>query len=125
MDIQITSAPQANSAEIAHQTRSDLPVTSNQAAASVVPQAQAVSPASQAAAQEQVKNAVERVNEVVQKLPHGSSVEFTVDKDTSHNVIKVIDKVTDEVIRQFPSEEVLTIAKALDRLQGLLIKDKA
>ena len=32
---------------------------------------------------------------------------------------------TNEVIRQIPSEEMLEIAKALDRLQGLLVKQKA
>jgi uncharacterized FlaG/YvyC family protein len=29
------------------------------------------------------------------------------------------------VLRQIPSPEVLSIAKAIDKLQGMLIKDKA
>jgi hypothetical protein len=37
----------------------------------------------------------------------------------------VVDGVTKEVIRQIPNEEVLAIARAMDRLQGLLLKGKA
>ena len=52
------------------------------------------------------------------------NLQFTVDEDTGIDVVKVIDTETEEVIRQFPSEEVLAIARALDKLQGLLIRDK-
>jgi len=37
----------------------------------------------------------------------------------------VVDMATKDVIRQIPTPEVLAIAKALDKLQGLLVKDKA
>jgi len=40
-------------------------------------------------------------------------------------VVKVVDLETKEVIRQIPSPEVLEIAKAVDQLQGLLIRQKA
>ncbi len=50
---------------------------------------------------------------------------FSIDEESGRTVIKVIDKTTDEVIRQFPSKEALDIARALDKLQGLLIKEKA
>jgi flagellar protein FlaG len=50
---------------------------------------------------------------------------FSIDEESGRTVVKVIDKTTDEVIRQFPSKEVLDIARALDKLQGLLIKEKA
>jgi flagellar protein FlaG len=36
-----------------------------------------------------------------------------------------MDSQSNEVIRQFPSKEAIEIARALDKLQGLLIKDKA
>ena len=39
--------------------------------------------------------------------------------------MKVVDASTDEVIRQIPSEEIISIAKALDKLQGLLVEQKA
>lgn len=37
----------------------------------------------------------------------------------------MIDRQTKEVLRQMPSEEALAIAHALDKLQGLMIKQKA
>jgi flagellar protein FlaG len=40
-------------------------------------------------------------------------------------VVKVIDRETQDVIRQIPSQEMLDLAQALDKLQGLLIKQKA
>ena len=71
----------------------------------------------------QLNEAVKATNDFVQSV--NSNVEFTIDKDTGKNVIKVIDTTTKEVIRQFPSEEMLSIAKALTQIQGLLIQQKA
>jgi flagellar protein FlaG len=39
--------------------------------------------------------------------------------------MSVIDRDTDKVIRQIPSEEAVAISKSLDKLQGLLINDQA
>ncbi|MNT71944.1 flagellar protein FlaG [compost metagenome] len=50
---------------------------------------------------------------------------FEID-DTTHRVItKVIDKETGDLIRQMPTEEVLRIARAIDKLQGLFINHAA
>lgn len=54
-----------------------------------------------------------------------SSLEFTVDEDTGTSVVKIVDKETKELIRQIPSEEMLSIAKALDTIKGLLVRQKA
>ena len=40
-------------------------------------------------------------------------------------MVKVIDRSTKEVIRQIPSKEMLELAQALERLQGLLIRQQA
>ena len=40
-------------------------------------------------------------------------------------MVKVIDRETEDIIRQIPSQEMLDLAKALDKLQGLLIRQKA
>ena len=47
--------------------------------------------------------------------PRLSSVKFTM----------VIDKQDGSVLRQVPSQEMLAIAKALDQLQGLLLRNRA
>lgn len=72
---------------------------------------------------ERLRSATERINAFVQ--PVTSDITFSIDEDTGSTVVKVIDRETKDVIRQIPSEEILTIAKALDRLQGLLIRQKA
>lgn len=71
----------------------------------------------------QLEEAVQRVNEFVQ--PFNNGLQFSLDDDTGKTIVKVIDKATDEIIRQFPSEEMLNIAKAIDTMKGLLIQQKA
>lgn len=110
----------------------------------LAPQAQATSAASPAPAQgrteaaksppppvataqpstEQVKQAVEEVQNAVQSV--AQNLQFSVDKDTGQTIIKVMDASTNEVIRQIPAQEILTIAKAIDQMQqGLLLRQKA
>lgn len=57
--------------------------------------------------------------------PLASDLQFKVDEETGVRVIKVMDRTTQEVIRQIPSEEMLAIAATLDQLQGLLVRQKA
>jgi flagellar protein FlaG len=73
--------------------------------------------------EEQLNQAVKAVNDFV-KLSN-NSLQFSVDKDSGKTVVKVIDIATKEVIKQFPSEEMLAIAKALDGIKGLLVHQKA
>lgn len=65
--------------------------------------------------------------QAVQKFvqPIANNLEFSIDDDTGKTVVKVMDTATKEVIRQIPSEEILEIARALDRLQGLFLRQKA
>ena len=71
-------------------------------------------------------DAVENINQFVNA--QGRSLNFSVDEESGKPIVKVLDLDTKEVIRQIPSEEVLTMAKAIKRLQedlgsatGLLI----
>lgn len=67
--------------------------------------------------------AVDRLNDTMRAKAQG--LEFMIDDDSKRLVVKVVDQQTKEVIRQVPSQEVLEIAKALDRAQGLLIRQQA
>jgi len=71
--------------------------------------------------------ALEQAVTAVQKFtqPLASNLQFSIDEETGIKMVKVIDTATKEVIRQIPSEEMMEIAKALDRLQGILIQQKA
>lgn len=72
---------------------------------------------------DQLQSAVKAANDFIQ--PFNGNLQFSIDKDTGTTVVKVIDIATKEVIKQFPSEEMLSIAKGLDQLTGLLVKQKA
>lgn len=72
---------------------------------------------------EQVTQALKSINSVLQL--RSQDLEFSVDSESERTIVRVVDKKTKEVIRQMPSQEVLDIAKALDRLQSLLIRETA
>lgn len=57
--------------------------------------------------------------------PFNNSLKFSIDDDLGTVVIKVIDSSSDEVIKQIPSEEAIALAKALDKIKGLLVQQKA
>ncbi|WP_407278252.1 flagellar protein FlaG [Aromatoleum evansii] len=71
--------------------------------------------------------AVDQALEEVRKAigPVARDLRFSIDEDTGRTVVKIIDSSTDEVIKQIPTEEVLAIAKALDKLKGLLVRQEA
>jgi flagellar protein FlaG len=71
----------------------------------------------------QVEQVVQEVRQVVE--PVARNLQFSVDQGSGRTVVKVVDAATDEVIRQIPSEELLAISRALDKLQGLLLHQKA
>lgn len=71
----------------------------------------------------QLTQAVASVNQAMQKLAPG--LEFSVDQESNRTIVKVVDKQTNELIRQMPSAEMLEISKAMDRVQGLLISLRA
>ena len=52
------------------------------------------------------------------------SLEFLVDKDSGRDVIKVLDKDTGDIVKQYPSEEVLTLISKLSDATGNLIDTK-
>jgi flagellar protein FlaG len=72
---------------------------------------------------EELQTAVEKIQEFIRKA--ASDIEFSIDKDSGRTVVKVVDRETEEIIRQIPSQEMLDLARALDKLQGLLIRQEA
>lgn len=77
----------------------------------------------QPASKAELNDAAENVQKFVNTI--NSNLNFRVDDDTGEMVVKVVDATTQDVIRQIPSAEMLAIAKALDRIQGLLVNQKA
>jgi flagellar protein FlaG len=72
---------------------------------------------------DQIAKALDEVRAVVQ--PVAQSLQFTMDQDSGRTIIKVMDTETNDVIRQIPSEEILTMSRAIDKLRGMLVKQTA
>ena len=71
----------------------------------------------------ELKQAVAATNAALKQVTN--NVEFELDAGTGRTVIRVIDTDTRQVIRQMPSEEMLAIARALDTIKGLLVRQEA
>jgi flagellar protein FlaG len=52
------------------------------------------------------------------------NIEFSVDEDSGRDVIKVIDKDSGDLLKQYPSEEVLTLVSKLSDMVGGFIDAK-
>jgi flagellar protein FlaG len=71
---------------------------------------------------EQVKAAVAKIEKSV--ASSSASLSFSIDEGSGKAVVKVIDTQTGALIRQIPSEEIMAMAKSIDKMQGLLLQHK-
>lgn len=113
----------ASQGEMAATPRPVAPDAAKVSAAKIEMPSKAVEAVKEAVDPSSLKQATEKLNQAMRMM--ASNLQFTVDEETGIDVVKVVDADTKEVIRQFPSEEVLAIAKAFDKLQGLLLREKA
>ena len=70
-----------------------------------------------------VAQAVATINKKLEQT--SQDVRFSTDESSGKLIVKLVDTKTDTVIRQIPSEEALAISHSIERLQGLLVKQKA
>jgi flagellar protein FlaG len=68
----------------------------------------------------------EQLEKVAQQLQNfmgemNRSLQFQVDEDSGRDVIKILDKTSGDVIKQYPSEEVLSLVSKLSESAGILI----
>lgn len=72
----------------------------------------------------QLQSAVDNINKALQQS--GKTLEFSVDESTKLRVFHLKDTETGDVIRQYPSEEMLEISRSIDQFQqALLLKQEA
>ena len=76
----------------------------------------------QPVSREKIEAAVDSVREYI--APINNNLEFSIDDETDQVVVKIVDAATREVLRQMPSEDKIAIAKALDSLKGLFVKQR-
>ena len=74
-------------------------------------------------AREQLERTVADLNQAAQT--HRRSLRFSVDEESGHTVIRVVDPETDEVVRQIPPEEVLNVARRMGDPAGTLLRVEA
>jgi len=72
---------------------------------------------------EPLERVVSDLNQLVRDLHR--ELRFSVDKDSGDTVIKVIDRETEEVVRQIPSEELMHLRKRLQETAGVIFHDSA
>jgi flagellar protein FlaG len=76
-----------------------------------------------AANQKEIQKAIEQVQVMMEVRDR--SISFRQDKETGTDVIKIMDDKTGDVIRQMPSDELLTFMKNLTRMLGALVDEKS
>lgn len=93
------------------------------AAASPQVSGQNVSAVAAVPAPEAMKHAVAQANDALRTL--SQAVEFEYDPDANVTVIRLVDTQDQKVLRQIPTPEMLEIARALERMQTMLVRGKA
>jgi flagellar protein FlaG len=80
-------------------------------------------PPVQAVSAPELATAIDTANAFVRS--QSAALEFSLDQESGRTIVKMIDTETDEVLRQFPSEEMLAISRSIDTLRGLIVNEKA
>ena len=114
--MQSCGAPQV----IAQPTRSDAEVVSQVASTVIKP---SNVDASSQPTREVVAKAAADIQQFVQSM--GRNLSFSVDETTGYNVVRVVNPNTGELVRQLPSEELLKIARDFQRLNNVLVSQRA
>ncbi len=105
---------------VAQPTRSDAEVVSQVASTVIKPSSV---DASSQPTREVVAKAAADLQQFVQSM--GRNLSFSVDESTGYHVVRVVNPNTGELVRQLPSEELLKISRDFQRLNNVLVSQKA
>jgi flagellar protein FlaG len=119
----IQSAGVPPQVHVQQDTPSRTPSATQQASTSAAQSANKSGQSAQKTDEGLLKRAVEQLSQFVSLSQ--SDINFSIDDASGMQVVKIVDRQSNEVIRQIPSEEAIQIAQALDKLQGLFVRDKA
>ena len=67
---------------------------------------------------ETVARAAEQMQKFVSSM--GRNLNFSIDGETGHHIVRVTNPATGEVVRQLPSEEMLRLAHSLTQISALV-----
>lgn len=82
------------------------------------------SPKPAVAERSQLEQVIKEFKQLVKPVV-SNSLDFSVDDSTGKAIVRITDRETGELIRQIPSEEMMEIARSLDKMQGMLLRQKA
>lgn len=119
MEIQSQSAPSSHTVVVQGNSSGAIRSGAPTAAATTETSTQPPQPDLQS-----LQQAVRDMSELI-NVTEPPQLVFSIDDATEKLIVRVTDASTGELIRQLPSEEALAIARSLDRLQGLLLKQEA
>jgi flagellar protein FlaG len=111
---------QSNQTRAQQSVKSDAQVVAQVAATEI--KASGVNEAAQPT-REVVAKAAAQLQEFVSSM--GRNLNFSVDEATGYNVVRVVNPDTGELIRQLPSEELLKISRDFQRLNNVLVSQRA
>ena len=80
-------------------------------------------PGNQQMSTEEVKEVVESFQEMSETIQ--TKLSFSVDEENNEIVVKIFDKESEELIRQFPSDEMLSLQDKMSDLAGFLFDQQA
>jgi flagellar protein FlaG len=72
---------------------------------------------------EVVAKAAADIQQFVQSM--GRNLSFSVDEVSGYHVVRVVNPSTGELVRQLPSDELLKIARDFERLNNVLVSQRA
>jgi len=99
-------------------------MTARSASDATTPQVNTAGAVSQeATAPADVRELVDKTNSMMKNMNVG--IELSIDTQDGDMVVKVIDVETRDILRQFPSEEMLAMSRAMEKMQAALVKQTA
>ncbi len=79
--------------------------------------------AARQAERERTQKVVDNISESLSSMQ--TSLNLSVDEDLGRVIVKVVDPETQEILKQFPSEDALKLAKSLGRMTGMFVATSA
>ncbi|MCC9661890.1 flagellar protein FlaG [Pseudoalteromonas sp. MB41] len=121
VDDKVTASPQLVANAVEESTKAENTLQQQQAERSV--QAEQKTAEKDELGREQLEKMAQQLQDFMGEM--NRSLQFQVDEESGRDVIKVVDKNSGELIKQYPSEEVLSLVAKLSETAGFLIDQTA
>lgn len=120
-DDKLAASPQLVANAVEESTKAENTLQQQQAERSV--QAEQKTGEKDELGREQLEKMAQQLQDFMGEM--NRSLQFQVDEESGRDVIKVVDKNSGELIKQYPSEEVLSLVAKLSETAGFLIDQTA